>query len=189
MPEQTSQPKSPHGLPLLLTERLRLVPYGLAPATVEAFCRVTTDPAIYWWRETPYTEQQQTDYFESGALFEDAPRGLGAWAAFARDEDVQLGHVMLQPLDDAGMIEIGWHLLETARGHGYATEAAAALFVYGFDVLNIDPIYAVILPSNETSIQVAKRIGMQPDGEGTYHDDHHLRFRLTRNLHDTQLQD
>lgn len=189
MTDQTTPATSPHGLPLLITERLRLVPYGLAPATVEAFCRVTTDPAIFWWLERPYTAQEQTDYFQSGALFEDTPKGLGAWALFAKDNDSLLGHAILQPLEEAGLIEIGWHLLETMRGHGYATEAGQALLVYGFDVLNIDPIYAIIRPSNQPSVQVAARLGMRPDGAGTYEGAHQLRFRMTRDLYNTQLQD
>ncbi len=180
---------SPHGLPLLTSDRLRLVPYGLDPATVDAFCRITTDPAVYWWRDEPYTAEAQAAFFASDALFEDAPKGLGYWAVFSKDEDALLGQVILQPLQDSGLIEIGWHFLETGRGYGYATEAAARLLAYGFDTRDIDPIYAVIRPSNEASIQVALRLGMRPDGQGTYYDNPHLRFRLTRSLYSSQSQD
>jgi len=189
MSQSSDTISSPHGLPLLTSERLRLVPYGLAPATVDAFCRITTDPAVYWWRDEPYTAEAQAAYFESDAFFEDAPNGLGYWAVFPKGEDTLLGQVILQPLEDSGLIEIGWHFLEAARGNGYATEAAARLLAYGFDTRNIDPIYAVIRPSNEASIQVALRIGMRPDGQGTYYDNPHLRFRLMQSLYASQSQD
>jgi len=180
---------SPTGLPVLHTDRLRLVPYGLDPADVEAFCRITTDPAVYWWREEPYTTEQQSEHFLSGKLFEGVPEGMGYWAVFQAKDDTLLGQVILQPLEETGLIEIGWHFLEVARGHGYATEAAARLLAYGFDVLGIDPIYAVIRSSNEPSIQVAMRIGLRPDGTGTYYEKPHLRFRLMQSQYAIQSQD
>lgn len=189
MSQSSNTISSPHGLPLLMSDRLRLVPYGLEPATVDAFCRITTDPEVYWWRDEPYTAEAQAGYFASEAFFEDAPNGMGYWAVFPKDTEALLGQVILQPLEDSGLIEIGWHFLETGRGHGYATEAAARLLSYGFDTRNIDPIYAVIRASNEASIQVALRLGMRPDGQGTYYDKPHLRFRLTRSLYKSQSQD
>jgi len=189
MPIDLHSPPSKQGLPALSTERLRLVPYGAAPATVEAYCEITTDPAVYWWQDPPYTAAQQTDYFNTGKLWTAAERGMGYWAVFEHKTDAVLGQVILQLLEETGLIEIGWHFLERARGHGYATEAAARLLAHGFDVAGVDPIYAVIRPSNEPSIQVAVRIGMRPDGQGTYYGHPHLRFRLTRSLHASQQQD
>ncbi|MGD1934434.1 MAG: GNAT family N-acetyltransferase [Candidatus Phaeomarinobacter sp.] len=189
MSEPSETEMSPTGLPAMQTKRLRLVPYGLGPATVDAFCRITTDPAVYWWREEPYTVEQQSEHFLSGKLFEGQPDGMGYWAVFSAEDDALLGQVILQPLEDSGLIEIGWHFLANARGHGYATEAATRLMTYGFDVLEIDPIYAVIRSSNEPSIQVALRVGLRPDGEGIYYDKPHLRFRMMRSQHHIQSQE
>lgn len=188
-PPASSPSSAPHDLPELEAARLRLVPYGIGPATAAVFSQITTDPAVYWWRDTPLTVEQQTAHFESGALFADAVEGMGYWAVFPKDADTALGQVILQPLQDSGLIEIGWHFLKSARGHGYATEAGARLLAHGFDHLKIETIYAVIRPSNGPSVYVAQRIGMQADGHGVYYGIRHMRFRLTQAQHDAFRKD
>ncbi len=165
-------------LPVMRTSRLRLVPYGTKPATVAVYCRITTHPQVYWWRRRPYTREEQTAYFRNGGLFEDNADGMGYWAVFRIRDGQPLGQVILQPLEKTGLIEIGWHFLPEARGHGYATEAAHRLARYGFDKLGIDPIYAVIRATNRSSRGVARRLGMRQTGKGHYYGHEHLRFRL-----------
>ena len=59
------------------------------------------------------------------------------WAAQVKQTGVVAGTVLLVPLppeqnaDDAGRIEVGWHFHPDSWGHGYATEAAAALLAQG----------------------------------------------------------
>jgi RimJ/RimL family protein N-acetyltransferase len=60
-------------------------------------------------------------------------------------------------------VEIGWTLLRDCWGVGYATEAGEASRDYGFTVLGIKRIVAVIQHDNERSIAVARRLGMRPE--------------------------
>jgi RimJ/RimL family protein N-acetyltransferase len=73
-------------------------------------------------------------------------------------------------------VEIGWRLMRSAWGQGYATEAARAVRDYAFNTLGLQRLIAMIDPSNLASIRVAKKIGMCYEKdillEGYTHPDH-----------------
>jgi len=91
--------------------------------------------------------------------------GLDCWAVLTQSPPAIVGTLLLMPLPDrqnlpSSNIEIGWHFRPESWGHGYATEAAQAVLVYGFDTLELPAIYAVTLLDNKRSIRVAQRLGM-----------------------------
>ena len=47
---------------------------------------------------------------------------------------------------------------------GYATEAAREIINYGFNVLQLSEIYAVVKPENHASVKVTQRLGMKSLG-------------------------
>lgn len=57
-------------------------------------------------------------------------------------------------------VDIGWRLMKTAWGKGYATEAAEACLTYALNTLEIKTIISVASNSNTSSINVMKKIGM-----------------------------
>jgi ribosomal-protein-alanine N-acetyltransferase len=59
--------------------------------------------------------------------------------------------------------EIGlfWALFPKYQGNGYATEAAAAMISYAFDVLRLRRIVATTENDNTRSIDVMRRLGMR----------------------------
>jgi RimJ/RimL family protein N-acetyltransferase len=62
--------------------------------------------------------------------------------------------------------EIGYALHTTFRGHGYATEAAAALVETAFTELAVNEVQAQVAPTNTPSRAVLERVGMQPVTDG-----------------------
>jgi RimJ/RimL family protein N-acetyltransferase len=62
-------------------------------------------------------------------------------------------------LGEQGEVELGWLLLRDAWGHGYATEAAAALRDDAFQRLGLRRLISLIHPSNGRSLRVAQRLG------------------------------
>ena len=62
-------------------------------------------------------------------------------------------------------IEVGYLLGRDYWGHGYATEAATAVRDWAFANLDLERLIALILPGNERSAAVARKLGMKPDGE------------------------
>lgn len=61
-------------------------------------------------------------------------------------------------------IELGYFLVQTATGHGYATEAAHAGLRYAFDRLNVNRVDLQCRSDNTASQRVAERVGFRQEG-------------------------
>jgi RimJ/RimL family protein N-acetyltransferase len=55
--------------------------------------------------------------------------------------------------------ELGWALIQEYWGHGYATEAAAAIRDWAYEIRAIDRLVSLISPDNIRSQRVAQRLG------------------------------
>ena len=58
-----------------------------------------------------------------------------------------------------GQPELGWSLIRAHWGHGYASEAAAAIREWAFDFLPVKRLVSLISPDNIRSQRVAERLG------------------------------
>lgn len=91
--------------------------------------------------------------------------GKGVALAIERREDGALvGAVDLRIDPDHRRAELGYWIGKPYWGRGYATEAAAALVGYGFDVLGLNRIYAYHFTRNPASGRVLQKIGMRHEG-------------------------
>lgn len=94
--------------------------------------------------------------------------GFGPWAVVNKALGEVIGYCGLFHFPDlAGQpeIEIGYRLARSFWGHGYATEAVLAVRDYGFNVLCLSRLVAMIDPQNVASIRVAEKAGMQYEKE------------------------
>ena len=57
-------------------------------------------------------------------------------------------------------MELGWNTYRAFWGKGIASEAAAAVMNYAFEVRREPKVRALITPGNESSRRVAERLGM-----------------------------
>ncbi|MEH2081613.1 MAG: GNAT family N-acetyltransferase [Nostoc sp.] len=92
--------------------------------------------------------------------------GTGSWAIVEKETTTIVGTILLKQLPDKDGLptqdyEVGWHLRRASWGKGYATEAGRVMLNYGFSVLNLPVIYAVVKPENHPSIRVTERLGMK----------------------------
>jgi RimJ/RimL family protein N-acetyltransferase len=95
--------------------------------------------------------------------------GSGLWAIVEKQTGEILGTVLLKQLPDNESkptqdYEVGWHLKKAVWGKGYATEAGLGAIEYGFNILKLPVIYAVVKPENHASMRVTQRLGMVPMG-------------------------
>jgi putative acetyltransferase len=63
--------------------------------------------------------------------------------------------------------ELGWALIRAHWGHGYATEAAAAIRDWAYQRRSIDGLVSLIPPANIRSQRVAQRLGAIPSATVT----------------------
>ena len=154
------------------TQRLLLSHWTLDEAA--DFHRIWGDPEVIWWGASPSlkeSEERLKAIIERAAAW---PEGYGGFAVRIPSGKV-VGNVMLQPAkSDHSEIEIGWHFVKAQQGQGFATEAAQALLVRGFRLLDLPRIIAPIVPDNVASQRVASKLGMtageQIDYAGYIHD-------------------
>jgi ribosomal-protein-alanine N-acetyltransferase len=95
--------------------------------------------------------------------------GTGSWAVVEKETTRAVGAILLKQLPDNDGLptqdyEVGWHFRQASWGKGYATEAGRAIVDYGFNVLHLPVLYAVVKPENNASIRVTQRLGMEPMG-------------------------
>ncbi|WP_025350879.1 GNAT family N-acetyltransferase [Nocardia nova] len=76
-----------------------------------------------------------------------------------RDSGLVVGSIgwFWPPADDA--LEIGYGVVASRRGYGYATEAVRVLTEYAFTATEVDVVFANVEPSNPASVRVAEKAG------------------------------
>jgi RimJ/RimL family protein N-acetyltransferase len=98
--------------------------------------------------------------------------GFGQYAIERREDGAFLGRLGLLVWDtrgwrrstvpeagEAAEVELGWALLREHWGHGYATEAAAAVRDAAWADLELPRLVSLIHPDNTRSTRVAERLG------------------------------
>jgi ribosomal-protein-alanine N-acetyltransferase len=80
---------------------------------------------------------------------------------FHKEENKLIGWCGFGPLEfEPSEIEIYYGLSRDYWGKGFATEAAKALLDYGFGLIGLDKIVAIVMPENIASKKVIEKMGM-----------------------------
>jgi RimJ/RimL family protein N-acetyltransferase len=86
--------------------------------------------------------------------------GYGRWLVTEKETGNPIGWCGLKFHTDTKETDIGYRLLESAWGKGYATESAKACIDYGFNYFNLNRIIGDAIKENTASINVFKKLGM-----------------------------
>lgn len=97
------------------------------------------------------------------------PAGLGIWAVVLREHQTPIGTVMLCPLPDTELIEVGYHLGRQWWGQGLAKELARGAVAYGFATRHLPQIVGVTFPENQASQAVLRAVGFRHVEQGNYY--------------------
>ncbi len=165
-------------LPIFETARLKL--RGITDRDEELLYRLSNNPNILKYingGRTYSLEETRLDLAKRLAITNDS---FGYWMVFEKDNDEFIGWVALKPLDQTRQIEVGYRLLEEHWDRGYATEASAELLRYAFEVLQLREVVAVVLPENENSIKVLRKLGLTYRRRGRYYGYNCLYFSLSK---------
>jgi RimJ/RimL family protein N-acetyltransferase len=92
-------------------------------------------------------------------------RGFGMFNVFERGTGEFVGRVGPWHPEGWPGLEVGWSLLSSYWGRGYATEAARASIDFAFRELGQEQVISLIAPENTASVAVALRCGERRIGE------------------------
>ncbi|MFB2586259.1 GNAT family N-acetyltransferase [Herbiconiux liukaitaii] len=151
----------PFDAPTLSTEQLELRPHRIDDA--EDWYDLQSDPSV-----TQFLPWPERDRRASRRHLRDRTKHTRLWQAddFLALAVVREGRVIgdvslhLRSVDaDSRDVEIGWVMHPAHSGHGFATEAAAALLRFAFDTVGAQTVTAVTDARNTRSVALAKRLG------------------------------
>jgi len=94
--------------------------------------------------------------------------GLGIWVTVERATGASLGFHLLNHIRGESIIQIGFALIKSAWGGGFATEMADAVLRYGFLELNLPRIAGMASLKNHASQSVLLKIGLERRGERAF---------------------
>jgi len=152
----------------IATPRLRL--YPPRSSDLDARLAMEHDPAVMRFIR-PIPEDAAAQRAELRAAL---------WHVEERAAPGFIGWCGLFPLEDSGLIEIGYRFARAAWGRGFASEAAAAALDYGFRTLALARIVAVSHPGNAASHRVLRKIGLRDRGRARHYGQEVLFFAATR---------
>ncbi len=178
-----------------MIETERLILRGWRDDDVAAHHEMCSDPAVMTYlgaspslaESTEIVARQQRILSEYGACF---------WVLERRDTGVFIGWCGIKPgpvgtpIED--LPEIGWSLVQSEWGQGYAREAAEAALAWGWNQMSLPTIWAMTVMANQSSWTLMERLGMTRAADGDF--DHpkladddrlrrHILYRIDRPAH------
>ena len=147
------------------TSRLILREFDLQDA--HALHTVFSDSNATRFNLRTHSEVSETESWIKSIRIGYKKRGFCPWAVVRKSDGLLLGYCGfgIIRLDHGIECEVGYRIIRSCWGHGYATEAVIACFKYAKTGLPHDKIVALIQPKNIASIRVAEKAGMM------YHSD------------------
>jgi RimJ/RimL family protein N-acetyltransferase len=142
---------------ILTTERLLL--RELTMDDVDGLLDIFGDPiAMAFYRST--RDREQTAEWIEWARLSYAEHGFGLWAVVRGEDGRFLGDCgpMLQPIEGELVPEIGYHVVRSEWGRGYASEAAIASRDWLWEHTDFERICSIVDQENLASRRVAERV-------------------------------
>jgi len=141
---------------MIATERLDLREFTIASATA-VVSGAPADPA--WAPGFP----REDDADAAGAWLGDPQAEYGSWFITVRDTGLVVGTIgFFGPPSADGEVMVGYGLVESARLHGYATEALRALVAYAMARPEVRRVVADPDLDNAASHNVLVKAGFTP---------------------------
>ncbi len=154
----------------IIVETARLLLRELEPSDASALHPVFSD-----LRATRFTLRINSEVAETLAWIEAIrknyiKRGFSVWAVVRKNDNILLGYCgcSIIQLHGKEQCEVGYRIIPSCWGQGFATEALFASIDYAFAKLSFTRLVALIQPGNIASIRVAEKAGMTYECETVY---------------------
>jgi RimJ/RimL family protein N-acetyltransferase len=170
----------------LFTNRLELVAATLELAQAEisdlsAFANLLNVPRPGKWPPPLNDEHSQPAFLASLQKAESDDDGWNLWFCILGEPRMLVGNAGFKGRPQAGLVEIGYSMLETHQRNGYCTEAVRALLDWAFQNRAVRTVIAHTLPGLTPSIRVMEKCGFVFAGNGPMEDGMPtIRYQLSR---------
>ena len=147
----------------IITETERLYLRELTQDDYEALCAIMRDPETMYAYEGAFSGEEVHEWLDR-RIAQYGQWGFSLWAVILKETGGLIGQcgLTMQSWNGKEVLEIGY-LFNRAYWHrGYAIEAAGACRKYAFEVLGADEVCSIIRDTNDASINIALRNGMEP---------------------------
>ena len=150
-------------LVVLETARLALKTFSLEDAL--GFYELNLDPEVLRYTgDVPFRSIAEAEAFIRGYDHYDR-HGFGRWSVFIRDTAEYIGFCGLNYRPELDEVDVGFRLLRRYWGNSYATEAARASILHGFETCGLSRIVARARRENLASLRVMENLGMRFEKE------------------------
>lgn len=148
----------------LTTERLAL--RRMHDRDLDWLASLYADPDVTRYLGGMKTRDQVQEMMRARILdyYETYP-GLGIWMTVERASGQPVGFHLLNHIQGETILQVGYGLVTSAWGKGYATEMASALLEYAFTALALERIAGICSQENQASLRVLAKIGLERRGE------------------------
>jgi len=152
------------GAVFLETARLRLRRFTAEDA--DLLVGLDADPEVMFFLTAgapTSREEIETDHLPAFLSYYERFAGYGFWALEERASGEFLGwiHYRPRPTDPTDEPELGYRLVRSAWGKGYATEASQAVIDHGFRELGVRRVVAETMAVHQPSRRVMEKVGMR----------------------------
>jgi ribosomal-protein-alanine N-acetyltransferase len=163
---------------MLETSRLFLRKFD--EADVDAVFAMRSNRDVMRFIREPQTDRVEAENWVNLVSSRWDTEKIGFCAVVEKSSGKFAGWCGLWRLKETGEIEVGYALIKELRGKGYASEAAEAFLIYGFETLNFKEIVAVARPENRASWRVMEKLGMSYDYTGRFYERDLVHYSITR---------
>ena len=147
----------------MIARTSRLLLRELEPGDAQAIHPVFSDPEATRFSLRIHSTVEETLKWIEAIRRGDEKNGFMPWGVVRIDNNTLIGYCGCGPilLDGKKECEIGYRIIRSCWGLGFATEAVEGIIHYEFKTLSLPKLIALIQPENIASIRVAEKAGMQ----------------------------
>jgi ribosomal-protein-alanine N-acetyltransferase len=145
--------------PKQVLETARLALRELTVDDADGLLEIFGDPEAMWAYPSTKDRAETTSWIRQSIASYEA-NGWGLWGVVRREDGRFLGDcgILPQPVDGEQVPELGYHIVRSEWGRGYATEAGLACRDWFFATTSGDRLVSIVWPPNTASRRVAERV-------------------------------
>jgi len=147
------------------------------------FFALNSDKEVMQYIRPPKTRKECDAFLAQNINFYNTHPHLGRWAAYERSTKEFIGSFAIIPIDEeTNNIQIGYALMRSAWGKGFATELVQHGKIFFFKMHDADILYALTEEPNIASQKVLLKCGFAENGNLISGTKKLLKFYIRRNV-------